>query len=156
MRHYNQKEKRTAPLSARVPCRMQWLYVMQSCRCSLRVVCALWGRNSGSLSLLGIVCECYVICRVVEGNGTSMWEVMEWDILTHSSIGNCGSVWCDDREGCEVWMTRIERIDGESCVKERGKERHCWRAGVISRNEGEEGEALLVWMVFCHLKAHRS
>ena len=41
-------------------------------------------------------------------------------------------------------MTRIERIDGESCVKERGKERHCWRAGVISRNEGEEEEELLV------------
>ena len=39
---------------------------------------------------LGLVCEYYVICRVVEGNGASAWEVMEWHILTHSSIGNCG------------------------------------------------------------------
>ena len=29
-------------------------------------------------------------------------------------------------------------------MKERGKERYCWRAGVMSRNEGEEGEELLV------------
>ena len=69
---------------------------------------------------LGLVCEYYVICRVVEGNGASAWEVMEWHILTHSSIGNCGSVWCDDREGYEVRMIHLERIDGESCVKERG------------------------------------
>ena len=48
---------------------------------------------------------------------------MEWHILTHSSLRNCGSVWCDDREGYEVRMTRLERTDGESCVKERGKER---------------------------------
>ena len=41
-------------------------------------------------------------------------------------------------------MTHLERIDGESCVEERGKERYCWRAGVISRNEGEEGEELFV------------
>ena len=107
-----------------------------------------------SLSL-GLVCGCYVICRVVEGNGANGLEVMEWHILTHSSIGNCGSVWRDDREGYEVRMTHLERIDAKSCVKERGK-KYCWRAGVISRNEGEEGEALLVWMVFCHLKAHRS
>ena len=32
----------------------------------------------------------------------------------------------------------------ESCVKERGKERKCWRAGVMSMNEGEEEEELLV------------
>ena len=51
-------------------------------------------------------------------------------------------------------MTHLERIDGESCVEERGKERYCWRAGVMSRNEEEEGETLLVWMVFRHLKAH--
>ena len=50
-------------------------------------------------------------------------------------------------------MTRLERIDGESCVKERGEERYCWRAGVMSRNEGEEGEELFVWMVFLYLKA---
>ena len=52
-------------------------------------------------------------------------------------------------------MSRLERIDGESCVEERGKERYCWRAGVMSRNEGEEeGEKLFVWMVFFSEKAH--
>ena len=51
-------------------------------------------------------------------------------------------------------MSHLERIDGESCVEERGEERYCWRAGVISRNEGGEEEKLLVWMVFLHLKAH--
>ena len=50
-------------------------------------------------------------------------------------------------------ITHLERIDGESCVKERGKERYCWRAGVMSRNEGEEEEGLLVWMVFFQQKA---
>ena len=84
MRHYNQEEKRTAPLSARVPCRMQWLYVMQFCRCSLRVVCALRGRISDSIFCLGLVCEGYVICRVVKGVEASIWEVMEWHILSHS------------------------------------------------------------------------
>ena len=74
MRHYNQKEKRTAPLSARVPGRMQWLYVMQSCRCSLRAVCALRGRISDSISIWGLVCECCVIYRVVEGNGARSGE----------------------------------------------------------------------------------
>ena len=48
--------------------------------------------------LLGLVCEGYVICRVVEGNGASGWEMMEWHILTHSSIGNYESVWCDGKE----------------------------------------------------------
>ena len=38
-------------------------------------------------------------------------------------------------------------------MKERGKERYCWRAGVMSRNEGGEGEILLVWMVFLRLNA---
>ena len=66
IRHYNQEEKRTAPLSARVPCRMQWLYVMQSCRCSLRVVYALRGGISDSFFFLGFACEGYVICRVEE------------------------------------------------------------------------------------------
>ena len=41
-------------------------------------------------------------------------------------------------------MTRLERIDGESCVEERGEERYSERAGVMSRNEGEEGEELFV------------
>ena len=53
-------------------------------------------------SFWGLVCEGYAICRVVEGNGANGWEVMEWHILTQSSIGNCRSMWCDDREGCEV------------------------------------------------------
>ena len=57
-------------------------------------------------------------------------------------------MWCDDGEGFEVWMNHLERIEGESCVKERGYLRYSRRAGVISRNEGEEGEELLVWMVF--------
>ena len=48
-------------------------------------------------------------------------------------------------------MTRLERIDGESCVEERGKERYCWRAGVMSRNEGAEGEELLVGRVILFL-----
>ena len=78
---------------------------------------------------------------------------MEWHIHTHSSIENCRSMWCDEREGNEVRMTHLERIDGESCVKERGKERQSERAGVMSRNEGKEEEALLVWMVFLYLKA---
>ena len=40
------------------------------------------------------------------------------------------------------------------CVEERGKERYCWRAGVMSRGEGEEEEGeLLVWRVFLCLKA---
>ena len=41
-------------------------------------------------------------------------------------------------------MIRLERIDTESCVEEREKERYCWRAGVISRNEGEEIQILLI------------
>ena len=85
-----------------------------------------------------------MICRVVEGNGANGWEIMEWHILTHSMIGNCGSVWCDDREGYEVRMTHLERMDGESCVEERGYLRYFLRAGVISRNEGGEEETLLV------------
>ena len=51
-------------------------------------------------------------------------------------------------------MTHLERIDAESCVKERGEERYCWRAGVMSSDEGEEGETLFVWMVFFSEKAH--
>ena len=85
-----------------------------------------------------------MICRVEEGNGASATEVLEWHILTHSSIGNWGSVWCDDREGYEMRMIRLERIDAESCVKERGNLRYFRRAGVMSRNEGKEGGALLV------------
>ena len=41
-----------------------------------------------------------------------------------------------DMEGCEEGF--------EWCVKERGEERYCWRAGVMSRNEGEEEGELLV------------
>ena len=38
-------------------------------------------------------------------------------------------------------------------MEERGKERYCWRAGVMSRDEGEEEEGLLVRTVFLCLKA---
>ena len=50
-------------------------------------------------------------------------------------------------------MSHLERIDAESCVKERGK-KYCWRAGVMSRNEGEEGEGLFVWMILWHWNAY--
>ena len=39
-------------------------------------------------------------------------------------------------------------------MKEKGKEIYCCRAGVMSRNEREEGEELFVWMVFLCLKAY--
>ena len=51
-------------------------------------------------------------------------------------------------------VTHLERIDGESCVKERGYLIYFLRAGVMSRNEGEEEEELLVWRVFLNLKAY--
>ena len=51
-------------------------------------------------------------------------------------------------------MSHLERIDGESCVKERGYLRYCWRAEVMSRNEGGEEEELFVWRVFLHLNAN--
>ena len=41
----------------------------------------------------------------------------------------------------------------ERFVEERGKERYCWRAGVMSRDDGEEEEGLFVWTVFLCLKA---
>ena len=47
-----------------------------------------------------------------------------------------------------IWCLGLER-----CVKETMNWRYCWRARVISRNEGEEEEGLLVWMVFLYLKA---
>ena len=50
-------------------------------------------------------------------------------------------------------MTHLERIDGESCVKERGKERYSERAKVMSRDEGEKEEELLVRTVFFSEKA---
>ena len=39
-------------------------------------------------------------------------------------------------------------------VKETMNWRYCWRAGVMSRNEGGEEEGLLVLMVFLREKAH--
>ena len=49
-----------------------------------------------------------------------------------------------------VLMEIVQRngMSDERFVEERGKERYCWRAGVISRNEGEEEERLFVWTVF--------
>ena len=38
-------------------------------------------------------------------------------------------------------------------MKERGEERYFWSAGVMSRNEGDEGEELFVWMVVLYSKA---
>ena len=39
-------------------------------------------------------------------------------------------------------------------MKEKGEDRYCWRAGVMSRNEGEEEEGLFVWAVFFFVKAY--
>ena len=40
-------------------------------------------------------------------------------------------------------MSHLDRADAESCVEERGYLTYCWRAGVMSRNEGGEEEKLL-------------
>ena len=39
-------------------------------------------------------------------------------------------------------MCELYWCENELCVKERRKERYCCRAGVMSRNEGGEEEAL--------------
>ena len=39
---------------------------------------------------------------------------------------------------------RLQQWSMGVCVKERGEERYCWRAGVMSRDEGGEEEGLLV------------
>ncbi len=39
-------------------------------------------------------------------------------------------------------------------VQSEDASRYSCRAGVMSRNEGEEEEELLVWIVFLHPKAH--
>ena len=41
-------------------------------------------------------------------------------------------------------MCELYWCENELCVKERGKERYCCRAGVMSRNEGGEEEALSI------------
>ena len=38
-------------------------------------------------------------------------------------------------------------------MEEGGKERYCWRAGVMSRDEGGWRRELFVWTVFFSLKA---
>ena len=43
-----------------------------------------------------------------------------------------------------VFVVDAYGFEDEECVKERGKERYCRRAGVMSRNEGEERETLLI------------
>ena len=40
-----------------------------------------------------------------------------------------------------------------TCVEEGGKERYCWRAGVMSRDEGGGRRELFVWTVLLCLKA---
>ena len=59
-------------------------------------------------------------------------------------------------ENGELVLMEIVQRNGmsvERFVEERGKERYCWRAGVMSRDEGEEEEGLFVWTVFLCLKA---
>ena len=41
-------------------------------------------------------------------------------------------------------VDREDRIGFELCMKERGEERYCWRAGVMSRSNGKGEEGLLV------------
>ena len=41
---------------------------------------------------------------------------------------------------------RLQQWRREECVKEKGEDRYCWRAGVMSRNEGGEEEGLVVLM----------
>ena len=55
-----------------------------------------------------------------------------------------------------VLMEIVQRngMSDERFVEERGKERYCWRAGVMSRNEGGEEEGLFVWTVFFFVKAY--
>ena len=54
-----------------------------------------------------------------------------------------------------VWIPfRLKQWRRGECVKEKGEDRYCWRAGVMSRNEGEEEEGLFVWTVFFFEKAH--
>ena len=50
-------------------------------------------------------------------------------------------------------MRKVDGID-EQCVKERGKRRYVWRAGVMSRNEGEKEVELLARTILLHLKAY--
>ena len=50
-------------------------------------------------------------------------------------------------ENGELVLMEIVQRNGmsvERFVEERGKERYCCRAGVMSRDEGEEGEGLFV------------
>ena len=50
-------------------------------------------------------------------------------------------------ENDELVLMEIVQRNGmsvERFVEERGKERYCWRAAVMSRNQGEEGDGLLV------------
>ena len=54
---------------------------------------------------------------------------------------------------CFAFCRKNCKLSVESCVKETMNWRHCWRAGVISRNEKEEEEVLFVWMVFLCLNA---
>ena len=56
------------------------------------------------LVLLGFVCECYVMCRVEVGNGTSGREVMEWHIL--SRIPRLGIA-----DQCGVMIERVMKCE---------------------------------------------
>ena len=58
----------------------------------------------------------------------------------------------EDEEGNE-YETDDLAVCLNMCVEERGEERYCWRAGVMSRDEGGEEGELFVWTVFFSLKA---
>ena len=62
------------------------------------------------------------------------------------------------RSGNEILEWVVEKRGDETgfewCVKERGKDRYCWRARVMSRNEEEEGEKLFVWTALLRLNAY--
>ena len=60
---------------------------------------------------------------------------------------------CAFKCGSDLTIVEGARNEHELCVKETMNCRYCWRAGVISRNEGEEKEELLVWTVVFSEKA---
>ena len=89
------------------------------------------GRRGISFSVVVLDCVCVCLKKCGEE-----YCVLGVRIVNESLKGETG---CENRE----W-----------CVEERGKERYCWRAGVMSRNEGEEEEELFVWTVFLLVNAH--
>ena len=58
----------------------------------------------------------------------------------------------EDEEGNEYETVDLT-VCLNTCVEEGGKERYCWRAGVMSRDEGGWRRELFVWTVLLCLKA---